>query len=737
MHLVLGLGVTGSAVLRALLAHHEGAIAVDDHPTDAGRRLAEDLGVELVEAPTEAGLAALVAQSGAVVPSPGVPDRHPLFGLAAAAHVPVLSEFDLAGRWDDRPIVAITGTNGKTTVTELTRQMLDASGRRAVAVGNTEVPLVAALDDPTTEVFVVEASSFRLFHSARFAPAVGTWLNLAPDHLDSHSDLEAYVAAKARLWADQTPDQIAIGNADDPLVAAHLAAARARQVTFGLEAGADNHLDGDRLVLDDGSLLARVDELARAFPHDIANALAAAASARHAGATTDGARAALLAWTGLPHRVSLVGEAGGVRWYDDSKATAPHATRAALRAFPSVVLIAGGRNKGLDLSELAEEREHVVGVVAIGEAGDEVAAAFDGVRPVRSAASMDDAVAAGRDARPTGRRSAAVTRLRVVRLVPVLRGARRRFHPRRARADRCGHMTVREGPVRGPTDEMWGERRRHPTARPVARRQRSRIHQGLFGVITALNLLGLVMVLSASSVSAQDTYGSAWYIALRQAGWLLAGTVACVVVVRVDYHRWRRWTLPALALSGVLMAMVLVPGVGVNVNGASRWLGYGPLSLQPSELAKVTVLLFTADLLARRSAWIGDLRLTLVPVGVVFGGFALLLMLQPNLGTTLVLGAIVVSVLYVAGTPLVPLAGVGLGGLVAAAGLAIECQLPAGPRDGVPAPVGRPPEHRLPEHPVPRRHRVRWSHRRGPRREPGQVGLPALRPHRLHLRHHR
>jgi UDP-N-acetylmuramoylalanine--D-glutamate ligase len=271
--------------------------------------------------------------------------------------------------------------------------MLEASGRSAVAVGNTEVPLVAALDDPSTEVFVVEASSFRLLHSARFAPAVGTWLNLAPDHLDSHSDLEAYVAAKARLWADQAADQVAIGNADDPLVAEHLHAATARQVTFGLTPAADNHLDADQLVLDDGSVLARTDELARAFPHDIANALAAAASARHAGATTEGMRAALLAWTGLPHRVSLVGEAGGVRWYDDSKATAPHATRAALRAFPSVVLIAGGRNKGLDLSELAEERDHVVGVVAIGEAGEEVAAAFDGVRPVRSAATMDDAVA--------------------------------------------------------------------------------------------------------------------------------------------------------------------------------------------------------------------------------------------------------------------------------------------------------------------------------------------------------
>src|SRR4029453_3162220 len=133
-------------------------------------------------------------------------------------------------------------------------------------------------------------------------------------------------------------------------------------------------------------------QLHRAFPHDIANALAAAATVVHGGGSVSGARDALLAFRGLPHRVSLVREAGGVGWYDDSKATAPHATRAAVRSFPSVVLIAGGRNKGLDLSELAEDVEHVRAVVAIGEAVADVAAAFDGLRPVRTASSMDEAV---------------------------------------------------------------------------------------------------------------------------------------------------------------------------------------------------------------------------------------------------------------------------------------------------------------------------------------------------------
>ncbi len=397
-HLVLGLGVTGRAVARALVAHREGVIAVDDRPSAAGRDLADELGFDLVEAPDAAALRALVASVAAVLPSPGVPDHHPVFALAAELGIPVLSEFDLAARWDDRPRVAVTGTDGKTTVTELVRSMLTASGRAAVAVGNTEVPLVAAIEDPMVDVFVVEASSFRLLHSHHFAPDVGTWLNLAPDHLDpsgvgSHASLADYIAAKARIWKDQSPQQVAIGNADDEVVAAELRRAPGRQVTFGLSASAENRLDGDRLVLDTGDVLAEVRELHRAFPHDVANALAAAATAVHGGATLAGAREALLAFRGLPHRVTLVGEAGGVGWYDDSKATAPHATRAAVRGFPSVVLIAGGRNKGLDLSELANDADHVRAVVAIGEAADDVAAAFDGVRPVRTASSMDEAVA--------------------------------------------------------------------------------------------------------------------------------------------------------------------------------------------------------------------------------------------------------------------------------------------------------------------------------------------------------
>jgi UDP-N-acetylmuramoylalanine--D-glutamate ligase len=395
--LVVGFEVTGQAMARALLARGGRVIIVDDHPSPDARRAAELAAVELVEAPSAEELADLVAAVDAVLPSPGVPDRHPVFAAARAAGVAVLSEFDLAARWDHRPLLAVTGTNGKTTVTTMVTDMLNASGRRALAVGNTDVPLVDAIDRDDLDVFVVEASSFRLGHTHHFEPAVATWLNLAPDHLDVHESLDRYEAAKARIWADLDADRgIAVANADDPAVIARINPA-CRTITYGIEQPADYHLEGSVLVTDDGTPIIDRQELWRDLPHDLGNALAASATALEGGATLDGVRETLRSFGGLAHRVSLVGAADGVRWFDDSKATAPHATLAAVRGFDSVVLIAGGRNKGLDLSVLADGADHIRAVVAIGDAASDIAAAFAGVRPVVNAASMAEAVEVARD----------------------------------------------------------------------------------------------------------------------------------------------------------------------------------------------------------------------------------------------------------------------------------------------------------------------------------------------------
>lgn len=390
--LLVGFGTTNRAVAAALLGRGHEVVAVDDHPTDATRTAARSLGLDLVESPDEATLRRLVTEAGAIVPAPGLPDAHPVFRLVPTAGAAVLSEFDLAARWDDRPVIAITGTDGKTTVTSMVTAMLGAAGIACVDAGNNDLPLVAAIDDPAPEWFVVEASSFRLGRSNHWAPNVATWLNFAPDHLDVHASPEAYEAAKARIWHDQQPGDVAVGNLDDPVVARHLWDAGATPVGFTLEGtDADYRRVGDELVGPSGAIVA-VADLPRSLPHDLANALAASATASAAGVHDRAIAQVLRTFGPLPHRVSPVATIGGVTYYDDSKATVPHAALAAMRGFASVVLIAGGRNKGLDLSPLAEAAGHVRAVVAIGEAADEVAAAFDGLRPVRHATSMTDAV---------------------------------------------------------------------------------------------------------------------------------------------------------------------------------------------------------------------------------------------------------------------------------------------------------------------------------------------------------
>ncbi len=388
--LIVGFGIVGRAVARALVARGSTPVVVEDRPTDAGRTAADEIGIELWEAPDASALADRLGSFSLLLPSPGVPDHHPCFAAASAAGVPMASEFDLARLWDDRPLVAITGTNGKTTVTMMVTDILERSGRKAAAVGNTEIPLIEALDDPAIEVFVVEASSFRLGHSQRFSPRVATWLNFAPDHLDAHASLDHYRRAKAAIWAHLDDGAVAIANAEDPEV---LGLAPDGAVRFGLDAatGAEWTVVDGVLVGPEGPIVA-VADLPRRQPHDVANALAAGATASAAGASTEAIAEGLRAFGGLPHRLELVGEWAGVQWYNDSKATVPQATEAAAAGFDSVVLIAGGRNKGLSLDGLRRTVPPVRAVIATGDAAGEVTEVFDGLVPVTTAGSMEDAI---------------------------------------------------------------------------------------------------------------------------------------------------------------------------------------------------------------------------------------------------------------------------------------------------------------------------------------------------------
>ena len=397
--LVAGLGSSGRAAARHLTDLGADVLACDDAPDRAvGELTARGARVHLGSMPPE-----LLEDRELVVVSPGVPPSHPLLGAAVAAGVPVWSEVELAARLARVPMVGVTGTNGKTTTTELAAAMLNASGRRALAAGNVGLPLVDAVlrrDDPP-EVVVVELSSFQLQFTFTLRLAAGAWLNFAPDHLDWHPDLDAYAEAKARIWRNQEPGDWVLYPPQEPVVAAHAARAGGTRVPvstgrppaggLGVDAGVAVSAIPGR----EGGLW-RVAALRLPGRHNLANALAASGLAIRVGAHPAGMARAVAAFQPRPHRLEPVGEVRGVRFINDSKATNPHAAREALTAFPRIVWLAGGRNKGLAFDELVEEaRPRLVGAVLLGEAADDLAKALDGAGftgPVVRAASIGEAV---------------------------------------------------------------------------------------------------------------------------------------------------------------------------------------------------------------------------------------------------------------------------------------------------------------------------------------------------------
>jgi UDP-N-acetylmuramoylalanine--D-glutamate ligase len=403
--LVYGLAITGEAVARALHDRGLGVVVADDSPSDAKAEAAAAVGAELVASPDAATLDALVAACDMVCPAPGVAETHPLIAAAHRHGTPIRTEIDLAYEWEQqriggpRPMLAVTGTDGKTTTTMMAAAMLRCAGLKVAAVGNTELPLVAALDTDV-DAFVVECSSFRLNWIESFRSEASVWLNLAEDHQNWHVSMQAYERAKARLWSHNRLSDVAVGCAADPIVMRNLEAVRCRRCTFGTDT-ADYRLHGSTLVGPAGAITERR-TMTRDLPHDVSNALAAAAIAIESGLASAAAVAdALATFEHPPHRIEPIGEFAGARWYNDSKATTPHAAITAIRGFNNVVLLAGGRNKGLDLASMAAEHDRVKAVVALGEAAPIIDAAFARWCPVVSVESMQAAVGAAADfARP-------------------------------------------------------------------------------------------------------------------------------------------------------------------------------------------------------------------------------------------------------------------------------------------------------------------------------------------------
>ena len=399
--LVYGLGASGRAASRLLLSLGVPVVAVDARPAEAldadlhEGGLAGAEGFELLAGgEPEALPPKLVDRVDAVVVSPGVPLERPRLEDARRRGVPVLAEVELAFPFLDGPVVAVTGSNGKSTTTALAGAMLREAGFEVAVCGNIGPPLSAQVDPARlgeraagpARVFVVELSSFQLLGVHRFRPRAAAFLNLAPDHLDRHGGLEAYAAAKRRIFENQEAADTAVVNADDPVT--RDTAVRSRKRLFSRRGPVPDGcwLAGDRVVERDGAgggahetELFRTADSPLPGAHNLENAMAAALLARALDATPDHCRRALAAFRGLPHRMERVAEAGGVAWFDDSKGTNPAATLGCLQDFEdgSVHLILGGRNKGSDFAELAPAvARKARRVYLVGEAAAEIETAL-------------------------------------------------------------------------------------------------------------------------------------------------------------------------------------------------------------------------------------------------------------------------------------------------------------------------------------------------------------------------
>jgi len=408
---VVGLAKSGIAAARLLRRLGARVLASDSSPLEA--LTAEARGLEREGCALWAGGHPEAAFAGVelVVVSPGVPLELPALAEMRARGVPIIGELELAWRVMEADVIAITGTNGKTTTTALTGELLRTQVRPVLVGGNIGTPLAEhALEFPGDGIVVAETSSFQLDTIDRFRPRVGVVLNITPDHLDRHGTFERYVEAKAKMFVNQTATDCAVLNADDPVTAGLASRTRGRAIWFSRLAPLPHGV-----FLYDGWIVAKlngttericpVSEITLRGQHNVENVLAATACALWTGMAPSAIRRGIAAFRGVAHRIEPVHDDRGVVYYNDSKGTNVDSTIKALESFTEpVILIAGGKGKGQDFGPLAEAaRGRVRQAILIGQDRDQIRRALEpaGI-PCEIAESMEDAVRRARDAARVG-----------------------------------------------------------------------------------------------------------------------------------------------------------------------------------------------------------------------------------------------------------------------------------------------------------------------------------------------
>ncbi len=407
--LVVGLARTGEATALFCAKHNAIVTATDTRPES-----------ELGDAPAKLREAGITLELGGhvektylrqdlIVPSPGVPADDPLLVKARSKGITVWSEIELAYRFLEGELIGITGSNGKTTTTTLVYHILKTAGLKAILAGNVGTPLIACVEAMNAKtVSVVELSSFQLELTDKFRPDIGVFLNLTPDHLDRHKTLEAYAAAKARIFLKQTELDAAVLNADDaPTVA--MAPKKPQVFWFSqkhlVEKGAC--VRGEDVVIVHGGkeeFVMKIAEIPLAGAHNVENVLAAAMVARLANVDAATIGNAVRSFAGVEHRLEFVTEIGGVRYFNDSKATNVDATLKALDAFPGrILVILGGKDKGSDYTALQKPlREKAILALLIGAASDKIEKQIMGSVAIERAGTLEHAVQVASQAAKAG-----------------------------------------------------------------------------------------------------------------------------------------------------------------------------------------------------------------------------------------------------------------------------------------------------------------------------------------------
>ncbi len=526
-------------------------------------------------------------------------------------------------------------------------QMLSAAGIRVRAGGNLGTPALDLLD-ADTEVFVLELSSFQLERSAELPLHAAVVLNVSPDHLDHHGGLDAYAAAKQRIYARCGT---AIVNRDEPALAAGVPAGIPQT---GFTLGIPASMDWGVIENADGQWIARgsctvmpVRNLRIAGRHNIANALAAFALAETLDAPVDGLVVGAQLFEGLPHRMQIVCSEGGVVWIDDSKATNEGAALASIGSIDGgLILIAGGDAKGGTFEALAAAlAERNAAVILLGKDRDFIAARLYGISRMQLVADIEEAVSVAARLGAARRHRAAGAGLQQSRHVHQLRRTRRALRRR------------------GPEYAVMTRKTMQPGLQ---------LDWGLVALICLLLGMGLVMLTSASISVAENNTGKPFYYLVQQLAAVLVGLVAAGLVLRTPTDFWQR-SGPVLLIGAIiLLAAVLVPGVGREVNGSTRWLGLGPINIQVSEPARLMVLMYIAGYAVRHRddlrASLKDFMRPMLVIAVVCG----LLLAEPDFGATFIMLLLSMAVLFVAGAPIRYFVGLCLLVVSALAALAVS-----------------------------------------------------------------